>query len=45
MAEEHNLIIDHLQSLRSHMGEVKGSLRGIKEEMISLPQHMGGLKR
>jgi hypothetical protein len=42
MAEEHNLIIEHLRALRSDMGEVKGSLRGIKEEMIGLRQHMGG---
>jgi hypothetical protein len=42
MAEEHNLILEHLRAIRSDMSDVKTGLRSIKDEMVGLRQHMGG---
>lgn len=42
MAEEHNLILEHLRALRGDMADVKGGVRGLKEEMIGIRQHLAG---
>lgn len=42
MAEEHNLLLEHLRALRSDMTDVKSGIRGLKEEMVGMRHHMGG---
>ncbi len=46
MAEEHNIIIEHLRALRNDNAELKkgldGGLRSVKEELVGIRQHMGG---
>lgn len=42
MAEEFNIILEHLRALRGDVGEMKQDIHLIRNDMSSLKSHMAG---